>query len=362
MSDRPADNVLPEILVVDDAVLREHPEYAGHLRELDEKDYRALYRHMVLTRRLDTQAVNLGRQGQLAVYPPVRGQEAAQVGAAYALAGQDWVFPGYRELGMALVRGVPAEALMHVWRGTWHGTYAPDAHHFGLVSIPVGTQALHAVGFAMAARLDEADLVVVACLGDGATSEGDVHEAMNFAAVFQAPCVFLVQNNQYAISVPVSRQTRAPIVHRALGYGMPGYQCDGNDVLATYAVMRRAVDRARAGAGPCLVEAVTYRAEAHTISDDPSRYRPAGELDEWERKDPIVRFSAFLEEQGLLDDGFRSEVDEEASGNAARVRDAIFDAPHGDPLELFEHVYADPPDSIAAQRDLLSRELDSGGD
>ncbi|MEX2619850.1 MAG: pyruvate dehydrogenase (acetyl-transferring) E1 component subunit alpha [Egibacteraceae bacterium] len=361
MSDVPADMAVPECLLVDGAVVREHPAYAGYLAELDEKDYRRLYRFMALARRLDTQAVNLGRQGQLAVYPPSRGQEAAQVGAAYALAGQDWIVPSYRELGMALVRDVPPEALLHLWRGTWHGTYAPDAHHFGLVSIPVGTQALHAVGFAMGARLDEADLVVLACIGDGATSEGDVHEAMNFASVYDAPCVFFVQNNQYAISVPVARQMHGPtIAHRAIGYGMPGYRCDGNDVLATYAVTRRAVDRARAGHGPSLVEAVTYRTEAHTTSDDPRRYRPPGELETWQGRDPITRFSAYLEREGLLGEDVRAEVDQEAELYARRVRDAVFDAPHGDPLELFEHVYVDPPTALAEQRALLAHELGEG--
>lgn len=345
--------------LVDDAVLHGEGDYAGYLHELEEKDYRQLYRYMVLARRLDTQAVNLGRQGQLAVYPPLRGQEAAQVGAAYALSRQDWIFPGYRELGMALVRGVPAEALMHLWRGTWHGTYAPDAYHFGLVSIPVATQALHAAGFAMAARTDGADLVVLGCLGDGATSEGDAHEALNFAAVYDAPCVFYVQNNQYAISVPVSRQTGAPtIAQRALGYGMPGYRLDGNDVLAAYAVTRHAVERARAGEGPSLIEAVTYRIEAHTTSDDPRRYRPAGELEEWQRRDPISRFSTFLRAQGLLGEEFRAEVDDEADTYAQRVREEVFDAPHGDPMELFEHVYVDPGNSFTEQRELLARELD----
>jgi len=347
----------PGCVLVDAAMLLSSPDLAGYLAELDEKDYRQLYRFMVLSRRLDTQAIKLQRQGQLAIYPPMRGQEAAQIGAAYALADRDWIVPAYRELGMALVRGLPPAALMHLWRGTWHGTWDPREFRFGLVSIPVGTQALHAVGFAMAARMDGADLAVLACLGDGATSEGDAHEAMNFAGVFAAPCVFFVQNNQYAISVPVSGQTRAPtIAHKAVGYGMPGYRCDGNDVLATYAVTRAAVDRARGGGGPSLIEAVTYRMEAHTTSDDPTRYRPAEELDAWRGRDPITRFTAFLHGEGLLDEAFRTEVADEAEDAARRLRGEVYDAPHGDPLELFDHVYVDPPAALGEQRARLARE------
>ena len=195
--------------------------------------------------------------------------------------------------------------------------------------------------------------------GDGATSEGDAHEALNFAAVFDAACIFFVQNNQYAISVPLSQQTKAPtIAHKAVGYGMPGYRCDGNDVLATYAVTKQAVDRARRGDGPSLIEAVTYRMEAHTTSDDPTVYRTDAELEEWKRRDPIARFEKFMQAEGLIDDDFMAEIDEEAQGYAARMREEIYDAPHGDPLELFEHVYADPPPSFAEQRALLANELE----
>lgn len=346
----------PVQLLDDDGVLT---EVDGYPLDLKDSDFRALYRHMVLARRIDRQAINLQRQGQLAVYASLLGQEAAQIGSAYALAASDWVFPSYRELGAALVRGVDPGDILRLFRGTWLSDHDPYEHHFGLLSIPIGTQVLHAVGFAMGARFDGSDLVVMACFGDGATSEGDPHEAMNFAAVFQAPCVFLVQNNQYAISVPLSLQTRAPtIAHKAIGYGMPGYRCDGNDVLASYAVTRKAVDRARAGAGPSLIEAVTYRMEAHTTADDPTRYRTAEELEEWQRHDPIARFETFLVREGLLDDDFREEVEREAAFEARRMREEIYDAPHGDPRELFDHVYVDPPPSLAAQRDQLSHELD----
>ncbi len=351
----------PPIQLLDDhGVLT---EVDGYPLDLKDEDFRALYRTMVLARRIDKQAINLRRQGQLAVYASLLGQEAAQVGSAYALAASDWIFPSYRELGAAIVRGVDPRDILHLFRGPWLSDHDPYEHRFGLLSIPIGTQVLHAVGFAMGARFDGADLVVMAYFGDGATSEGDPHEAMNFAAVFEAPCVFFVQNNQYAISVPLSLQTKAPtIAHKAVGYGMPGYRCDGNDVLASYAVTRQAIERARSGAGPCLIEAVTYRMEAHTTADDPTRYRTPEELEEWQRRDPIARFETFLTHEGLLDDEFRDEVEREASHEARRVREAIYDAPHGDPMELFAHVHVEPTGHFEDQRRQLRTELDAASE
>ena len=343
-----------QLLDVDGSAIGE----ADPAGDLDDDRLVELYRTMVVARQLDAQAIRLQRQGQLGVYASLRGQEAAQVGTAAALAPNDWVFPSYRELGVALVRGLDPAMLLHVFRGTWLGGHDPVKHRFGLITIPIATQALHAAGFAMAARLDGADVVTVVYMGDGATSEGDAHEALNFAAVFAAPCVFVVQNNRWAISVPLSRQTRAPsIAHKAVGYGMPGYRCDGNDVLACNATMRRALDHARAGNGPVLIEAVTYRMEAHTTADDPTRYRDDAELDEWRAKDPIARYAAFLRRRGLLDDALADRVDEAARAEAASLRAAIADAPHGDPLELFDHVYAEPTPRLRAQRRMLAAEL-----
>ncbi len=329
--------------------------------DLKDDDLAAMHRFMVLARRVDRQSIALQRQGQLGVYASLLGQEAAQVGSAYALGPSDWVFPTYRELGSALVRGLDPEHLLHSFRGTWLGDHDPHEHRFGLLSIPIATQALHAVGFAMAAKLDGADFVTASYFGDGATSEGDVHEALNFAAVFDVPCVFFVQNNQYAISVPVSEQTRAPtLAHKAVGYGMPGYRCDGNDVLATYAVMRHAVDRARRGEGPSMIEAVTYRRESHTTADDATRYRSEEELAEWVPRDPLTRFETLLEGRGLLDQDRKAELEAEVDALALRLREEIYDAPHGDPLELFEHVYVSPPASYERQRELLRGEIDAG--
>ena len=348
----------PPVQLLDDAGVLHEVE--GYPLDLKEDDFRDLYRFMVLARRVDKQAINLQRQGQLGVYASLLGQEAAQVGGAYALEERDWVFPSYREMGAAIVRGVDPGAILHLFRGTWLSNYDPYEYRFGLYSIPIGTQALHATGFAMGAKLAKDDLVVMSYFGDGATSEGDPHEAMNFAAVYDAPVVFFVQNNQYAISVPLSKQTKAPtIAHKAVGYGIPGLRCDGNDVLATYAVTRQAVDRARRGDGPSLIEAVTYRMEAHTTADDPTRYRTPTELEEWKRRDPIARFETFLDKEGLLDDDLRASIDDEAKAIAARMREEIYDAPHGDPQELFDHVYVDPPPSYVRQRAQLQAELDA---
>jgi pyruvate dehydrogenase E1 component alpha subunit len=346
----------PVQLLAPDGTFTEDPDWPI---DLSDGQLLELYRVMVVARHVDAQAIKLQRQGQLGVYASLHGQEAAQIGSAFALAEQDWVFPSYREMGVALVRGLEPAELLHVFRGTWLGAHDPAKHRFGLITISIGTQALHAAGFAMAAKLDGADCCAVCYLGDGATSEGDTHEAMNFAGVFGAPCVFFVQNNQYAISVPVTRQTRAPtIAHKAVGYGMPGYRCDGNDVLGTYAVMRHALRHAREGRGPCLVEAITYRMEAHTTSDDPTRYRKAEELEQWRAKDPIARFARFLRDRDLLDDNTDTAIADAARAEAQTARAAIYEAPHGDPLELFSHVYVDPPQRLRDQRSQLRAELE----
>jgi len=329
--------------------------------DLDDDQLRELYQLMVVTRRVDREAINLQRQGQLGVYASCMGQEAAQVGGAYALAEQDWVFPSYREAGAAVTRGVDAATLLHLYRGTWLSNHDPHEHNFGLLSIPIGTQALHATGFAMGARKDGADVVTMVYFGDGGTSEGDPHEAMTFAGAFKAPVIFFVQNNQWAISVPLEKQTAAPtLAHKGVGYGLPGLWCDGNDVLATYAVTRNAVDRARAGEGPSLIEALTYRMEAHTTSDDPTRYRTKEELEAAAETDPIARMKLFLQGRDLYDTGVEEAIEERSSAEAQRMRDEIYDAPHGDPMELFDHVYVDPTGHFDDQMEQLAAELAAG--
>jgi 2-oxoisovalerate dehydrogenase E1 component alpha subunit len=329
-----------------------------HPLDLDDTQLRELYRMMVVTRKVDREAINLQRQGQLGVYASCMGQEAAQIGSAYALAADDWIFPSYRELGAALVREVDAAGFLHLYRGTWLSDHDPYAHNFGLMSIPIGTQALHAAGFAMGAAFDDNPIVTMTYFGDGGTSEGDPHEAMTFAGVFRSPVIFFVQNNQYAISVPLERQTAAPsLAHKAIGYGIPGFRVDGNDVLATYAVTRRAVERARQGHGPAFIEAMTYRMEAHTTSDDPTRYRTQEELDEAAKTDPIARMRNYLTGRDLYDQDLEDAIEEQAKATAAHVRAGIYDAEHGDPLELFEHVYADPTGHFDQQRAQLQAEL-----
>jgi 2-oxoisovalerate dehydrogenase E1 component subunit alpha len=318
-----------------------------------------LYEMMVVTRELDTEFVNLKRQGELGLFASCRGQEAAQVGAVACLRKTDWLFPQYRELGACLVRGIPPGHVGAVWRGTWHGGLDFIKKCCAPMSIPIGTQTLHAVGAAMAAQRLAEDSVTVAFLGDGATSVGDVHEALNFAAVFATPCVFFVQNNQWAISLPVSKQTAAPsIAHKAIGYGMPGIRVDGNDVLATYAVMAEAAARARAGGGPTLIEAVTYRLGPHTTADDPTRYRTQDEVDHWAALDPIPRYRSYLENLGVWSQRLEDRIAARAKRMRTELRDAVFDAPDFDIDEVFTTVYAEMTPGLQAQRQQLRTELD----
>jgi len=328
------------------------------LPDLDVAAMWQLFTDMKVTRRLDQEFVNLQRQGQLALFPPSRGQEAAQVGTATALRSDDWMFPQYRELGAFVVRGIDPGGLGHLWRGTCHGGFGFVEKACAPLSIPIGTHALHAVGMALGMSLDGSDSVAVAFVGDGATSEGDVHEALNMAAVFDAPCIFVIQNNQWAISVPLAEQTRTTnLADKASAYGMPGVRCDGNDALACLMVMRDAVDRARRGEGPTLIEAVTYRMGAHTTSDDPTRYRTEEELATWSELDPIDRFERFLRLEGLWSDAKDASANEAARAAATRLRDAVFDAPAPDPLLAFDHVLSERSPSLQAQRDQLAAEI-----
>ena len=317
-----------------------------------------LYRRMSIARRFDVQVTALTRQGRLATYPSAYGQEACEIGAVSALDGSDWLFPTYRDSIALLTRGIdPAEILVS-FRGEWHNGYDQREHRTAAQATPLATQALHAVGLGHAARLRRDPIVALAFLGDGATSEGDAHEAFNFAAVWQTPTVFFVQNNQYAISVPLARQTHARMLaDKAVGYGMPGYQVDGNDVAAVYAVTAAAVERARAGHGPTLIEGVTYRIESHTNSDDPTRYRTRREVEHWKRRDPIERLEKYLVSEGALSVQLRDEIAEAAEQLAARTREAMTVEAELSPLELFDHVYASPRAALAAQRAELAARL-----
>jgi 2-oxoisovalerate dehydrogenase E1 component subunit alpha len=332
----------------------------GQLADLDAR-LPQLYELMVLTRELDEEFVNLQRQGQLALYPPCRGQEAAQVGCVAALRETDWMFPQYRELGAFVVRGVDPADIGLAWRGTWHGGLGLPDRCIAPMSIPIGTQALHAVGAAMASSWLDDGGVTVAFIGDGATSEGDVHEALNLAAVQDAPCIFFVQNNGWAISTPLSAQCRAPsLAQRAAGYGMHGVRIDGNDVAASLIAVAEAAERARTGDGPTLVEAVTYRLGPHTTSDDPSRYRTDEEVALWAHRDPIARCRRYLQGRGLWDDTIEACARRRAEEARRALRDAVVGAADPSVSEVFDHVYATPTDALRAQRDELADELSPG--
>jgi pyruvate dehydrogenase E1 component alpha subunit len=317
------------------------------------------YRQLVLARRLNDQADALVRQGRLAVYPSSHGQEACEVAAAMVLGERDWLFPTYRDTVAAIARGVdPFEAFV-LLRGDWHSGYDPHEHHVAPQSTPLATQLLHAVGFAHAARLRGEDTVVLAMCGDGATSEGDFHEALNFAAVFHLPVVFLVQNNGYAISVPLSRQTAAPsLAHKGVGYGMRGRLVDGNDLAALLAVLGEAVDEAREGGGPTLVEALTYRVKSHTNADDASRYRTQDEVEPWLARDPLLRLRAWLTAQGALDEGDDAEAHAHAERVAADLRTAVNADAEPHPEDLFAYVYATPTPQLREQAEQLAAELE----
>jgi 2-oxoisovalerate dehydrogenase E1 component alpha subunit len=321
-----------------------------------------LYRRMVIARRWDVQVSALTRQGRLATYPSALGQEASEIGATLAMQETDWLFPTYRDSISVMTRGVAPGEILQAFRGDWHCAYDPQEHRTMPQSTPLATQALHAVGLGTAAKLRKDPIAALTFVGDGASSEGDTHEAFNFAGVWQAPVVFLVQNNQFAISVPISKQTRArAISDRAIGYGVPGYYVDGNDAAAVYAVVSAAMQRARSGGGPSIVECLTYRIEAHTNSDDPTRYRGKDEVDVWKGRDPIERLEKYLLSQEILCQEDRDSIAAEAEELAAATRDAMNVDPVVDPMELFANVYGASRTNLAEQRALLEQELAEGG-
>jgi pyruvate dehydrogenase E1 component alpha subunit len=326
--------------------------------DLADADLRRLHRAMLLGRRLDERMIRLQRQGRIGTFAPIKGQEASQVGAAFTLRRTDWMVPSFRETAAMLWRGWPIEKLLMLFAGYLEGGQpAPDQNDLP-ITIPVATQLPHAVGLAYAAQYRGDDAVVMAFCGDGATSEGDFHEALNFAGVWHVPIVFVVQNNQWAISVPLKKQTHSrTIAQKALAYGLPGLQVDGNDVLAVYAACAEAVGRARAGDGPTLLECVTYRLGVHTTADDPTKYRSAEEVAEWERKDPLTRFGAYLQKKSLLEEGLEASVDAEIAAAVQRFEAA---GPP-DPLTMFDHVYAERPPHLQRQRDQLAAWLGDGG-
>ncbi|MDE3723389.1 pyruvate dehydrogenase (acetyl-transferring) E1 component subunit alpha [Nocardiopsis sp. N85] len=323
----------------------------------------AAYTALVIGRRVNDQAGALVRQGRLAVYPSSHGQEACQVGAALVLGENDWLFPTYRDSVSVVTRGVDPVEVLTLLKGDWHAGYDPYGHKVAPQATPLATQLPHAVGVAHAARLRGEDTVVMAMCGDGATSEGDFHEALNFAAVFKAPVVFFVQNNEYAISVPLARQTAAPsLAHKGVGYGVNGERVDGNDTAAVLAVLGRAVAAARAGEGPQLVEAHTYRMQAHTNADDDTRYRSPDEVDPWVARDPLARMEALLKRKRVLTKARQTEITERAEAVAAAMREGISRDTDPHPSELFAHVYAEPTPQLKEQAAFLADELSRESD
>lgn len=320
------------------------------------------YERLVVGRRINDQAGALVRQGRMAVYPSSHGQEACQVAADMCLRRSDWLFPTYRDTVAILGRGVDPMAAFESLRGDWHSGYDPNDYNTAAPATPLATQLLHAVGVAHAAKLRGEDTVVLALCGDGASSEGDFHEALNFAAVFHVPVVFLIQNNQYAISVPLIRQSVAPsLAHKAVGYGMPGERVDGNDLGALLAVLGHAVERARDGGGPALVEAHTYRMQSHTNADDATRYRTDAEVAQWVPKDPLTRLQKYLDDAGVLTAADTERIAAAADAMAKTLRDGLNKETVLDPQDLFRFVYSETTPQLREQGRLLAEELVAAG-
>lgn len=345
----PAEAVMLQVLDTEGR-RRPQPELDPWIEDVDADALAALYRQMAVVRRLDVEATHLQRQGELALWPPLLGQEAAQVGSAVALRPDDFVFPSYRENGVALLRGVPALDLLRVWRGSTFSSWDPNETRVATQQIIIGAQALHAVGYAMGVQRDQADVATIVYFGDGATSQGDVNEAMIFSASYQSPVVFFCQNNHWAISEPVRLQTRRSIADRPWGFGIPSMRVDGNDVLAVLAATRAAVERAADGGGPTFIEAVTYRMGPHTTADDPTRYRDDAELEAWKARDPLTRVEAHLRTLDVDVDAVLAQAQAEADELAAEVRRALGALEEDGADTLFDEIYAEPHQELERQR------------
>jgi pyruvate dehydrogenase E1 component alpha subunit len=319
---------------------------------LNDQQIKDLYRWMVLARTFDDKAFKLQREGRLGTYASILGQEAAQIGSAYALTPADWMFPAFREPGASFVRGLPVRMIFQYWAGDERGSQIPEGLNDYPITIPVSTQIPVAVGAALAAKTRGDPIAVMAYMGDGATSKGDFHEGLNFAGVFSAPVVFLCQNNQWAISVPLSRQTAAKtLAQKAIAYGFPGIQVDGNDVFAVYRAAHEALARARQGGGPTLIECVTYRLGDHTTADDASRYRDREQVEHWKKKDPIERLRKYMEKTGLWSKSYDQAVRAETK---EKVESAVHEEesfPPSDPLDMFRFTYQELPTDLREQMD-----------
>jgi pyruvate dehydrogenase E1 component alpha subunit len=343
-------------------VAKQWGEYAKYIDKLTEADFLKFYRDMARMRRFDKEAEALQRQGQLGLWVPAIGQEAAQIGSGYGVGHNDHIFPSYREHGVAITHGIDLMSILKMLRGVNHGGWNPEETRFHLYAIVLGSQVLHATGYAMGVGMDgkvatgnlEEDLAVISYFGDGATAEGDVSESFLFAAINNAPIVFFCQNNQWAISSPVASQTKVPLFERGSGFGVPGIRIDGNDILASYAVTAKHMDDAREGAGPFFIEALTYRMGAHTTSDDPTKYRENSEVEHWKTRDPLSRFETFLRRQGIKQDFF-DEVAEAGEKLSTEIREATFALPPPPVENMFKYVYSEPHPLIEEQLEWLHK-------
>ena len=348
------------------SILDEHGTLDRDLEpQIAEDTLKDLYRAMLLGRRLDERMLDLQRQGRIGTFPPIKGQEAAQMGAVVNLLPTDWFVPAFRETAAEIWRGRSMESILLYYNGFNEGNSIPPEQRDLPMAVPVGSQILHAVGLAWAAAYRQTNEVIMTFFGDGATSQGDFHEGLNFAAVYQAPVVFVCQNNQWAISMPLRQQTRTPtLVQKALAYGMPGIQVDGNDVLAVYAAAKEAVERARSGGGPTFIECVTYRLMMHTTADDPKRYRTDEEVEIWRKRDPLPRFAGYLLARATVSqewlDGLESAVMQQIQTAVERAEGQM--QALGNPLDMFAHLYAEMPADLLRQKADLARDLAAGGD
>ncbi len=351
IADTAQDLELSERILAPDGSRIANPRLDPFVADIDAAQLRALHRDMIILRRIDAEGVALQRQGQLGLWAPCQGQEATQIGTARALAPQDYVFPSYRETGVIYARGAQPGDYVRMWRGEEGAGHDPAVLRVAPLQIIIGAQTLHAVGYALGIRHEGADEVAVTYFGDGATSQGDVNEAMIFASSYQVPVVFVCQNNHWAISEPVAVQSQFPIAGRAPGFGIPSLRVDGNDVLACMAAMRWALDHARSGKGPAYIEAVTYRMGPHTTADDPTRYRDEAELDSWRRRDPIARLEEYLRAAGEFSDEHVAETRAAADAVAKEMRAACLGMVTRPPLAVFDGVYAEPQTGLERQRD-----------
>ncbi len=327
-----------------------NPTLDRWIADVTDEQLTDLYEDMVVVRRIDVEATALQRQGELGLWPPLLGQEAAQIGSARALRNDDFIMPSYRENGVAYCRNVPLDDLVRVWRGHAHGSWDPTEYRMAIPAVIIGAQTLHAVGYGVGIQMDGADSAVITYFGDGATSQGDTNEAMIFAATYNAPVVFFCQNNHWAISEPVRLQAAKHISERSPGYGIPSMRVDGNDVLAVMAATRIALDRAHSGGGPTFIEAVTYRMGPHTTSDDPTRYRDADELAEWKAKDPISRLEKYFEDKGIFTDDAKARVKAKADSVAAEFRAGCKNMAPPLTMSVFDNVQVEENPVLERQR------------